>query len=576
MTLDGDRGFTGVDLRRDPGELEAGLCADAQNCRFRRGRAEPRHGVRLLAWGAPGTVGQDPALILPYGDVAGAGVFNDPVGGGLWLIVATAGGVYRTQPGATGSLMPLPASLTIPERVEAIQTFSGMVMGRGAGLDPIWFDELDAGWKALPAPPSASYALPPFSHGLYAGNRLLVVNLRATDPALAEEAQVVKDTVFASDYGTTADCLSGDRIYNNFRINQGSRDSLVGLHLFGETTVVCFKEASVSAVFNVTGNNAAVSANAVLRTVTSEYGLRAPRAVAQVGAELWFLAHRHGVMALVQTATNQLQCKPEPVSTAIDPLIARINWEHADHACMATWDNKVYLAVPLDDATTNDTVLVFDRVTNQWCGRDTLNGLTIFSWLKMPYAGVERLMFISDTGYVCLYEDGLLDQVPGEAGAWSGASVDAWVKTRGYGGREAGRKQFGKAMLNLATWWPTYSLTAHVEGVGEERALITSRSRSNVAYDRPAGRADWDDTNVDDDFHDAYRQDYAMIVGADGLAVGPSGLTGDLHQEQEVGANVFRTGRHCQLKLTVERGRAELVNASVEILTVDGKQPATV
>jgi hypothetical protein len=569
MTLEGDRGFLGVDMRRDPGQLEPGLCSLGINLRFRDGRAAPRKGIRLLSWGARSEAGYGPGDILPYGDVAGAGVFNDPIAGGVWLIIATQAGVYKTRPGTTGTQMPLPAGVTIPERVQIVQTFSGLVMLRGEGYDPIYCDDLDAGWKTLPVPTGGNLALPPSDNGVYFANRLFVIDRSGISASY-------RDLIFVSDIGSTTDTLSGSQLYNGFRVNQGSRDGLVGLYKFNETTLLAFKEDSVYAISNIYGTNNELASNARLDSISSEYGLRSAKAVVQVGNDVWFLAHRRGVCSIRQTEQNKLQGVDIPVSRDIEPLIERINWQHAASATMAFWDNKVYVAVPLDNSTYNNAVLVFDTLNQRWCGHDEATALKVFDWLKIPYGGEMRLIYISDDGYVCLYEDGSLDQVPGNAGAWSSTSVQTTFRSRGYGANVPGRKRFGEARLRLATWWPEYSLTAVVEGVEEDRALVTDQTRSAVAYDRPHDATDWDPTNDNDDFHTPYRGDYALNVTADGLAVGPNGLSADLHQEIELARNVHRRGRYVQLELTGTQGRVVLVDLGVQTFSDERRQPAVV
>lgn len=569
MTLEGDRGWLGVDMRRDPGQLEPGLAALGINLRFRDGRPAPRKGIRLLSWGARAEAGYGPGDILPYGQVAGAGVFNDPIGGGVWLIIATQSGVYKTRPGTTGSQMPLPAGTVIPARVQILQTFSGLVMLRGEGYEPIYCDDLDEGWKTLPVPTGGTRPLPASDNGIYFANRLFVIDRSGLSASY-------RDLVFVSDFGSTTDTLKGDALYNAFRINQGSRDALVALYKFNETTLLAFKEDSVYAVSNIYGTNADISANARLDSISTEYGIRSPKAVVQVGNDVWFLAHRRGVCSIRQTEQNKLQGVDVPISRDIEPLIQRINWQYADNATMAFWDNKVYVAVPLDSADYNNAVLVYDTLTQRWCGHDEAAVLQVFDWLKLPYGGEIRLIYISDDGYVCLYEDGLLDQIPGTLGTWTKASVATTFRSRGYGANIPGRKRFGEVRLRLSTWWPQHSIAAVVEGVEEDRALVTNRTRSAVAYDRPHDATDWDPTNQNDDFHTPYRQDYALNVGADGLEVSTNGLTGDLHQELEMARQIHRRGRYVQIEVTGSQGRTVVNDLSVECEADERRGPAVV
>jgi hypothetical protein len=555
---EGDGAFLGVDLRRDPGQLEPGLLADAVNLRFREGRAAPRRGIRLLAWGARHEAGYGPGDVLPYGNVAGAGVFNDPLGSGQWLIIATTSGVFKARPGTTGSAMPLPSGFTIPERVQIIQTFSGLVMLRGADLDPIFCNDLDVGWRALPVADSGKVPLPPSSNGVYFQNRLFVIN-EDDDPD-------VKDGVFVSDFGTVNDALQGDALYNNFRINQGSRDSLVGLYRFNDTTLLCFKEDSVYVVANVSGVNSDINTNAQLDAVTTEYGLRAPKAVVQVGNDVWFLAHRRGVCSIRQTEQNKLQGVDVPVSRDIDPLIKRINWQHAGNATMAFWDNKVYVAVPLDDADYNNTVLVFDTVTQRWAGRDTSAMLQVFDWLKLSYAGETRLIYVSDDGYICLYEDGYHDQVPAALGQWTMTPIATSLLTRGYGGQVIGRKRFTQARVSLRTWNPEYTVGYRTDGVNEAETLVADVTADRTEYLRPHDAAAYDPENPDDDHATPYRADYSVDVDDDGVNFGTAGLDVDRHQETERAWRLRVQGRYVQVEMTGTQGRTEVAGVGLEII----------
>lgn len=98
----GDGAFIGVDARRDPGQLEAGLVAWAENMRFDEGVAAPRKGIRKLNFGAQGYLDDSPEVIHPYPEVVDSQTFQDPISGGEWLVVATVDGLFRTRPGQRG------------------------------------------------------------------------------------------------------------------------------------------------------------------------------------------------------------------------------------------------------------------------------------------------------------------------------------------------------------------------------------------------------------------------------------------------------------------------------------------
>jgi hypothetical protein len=556
---EGDGGWMGVDMRRDPGQLEAGLAADAVNLRFTSGTAAPRKGLRMLSWGGQSAAGYGPGDIVPYGNIAGAGVFNDPLTGYTWIINAVIGGrVYRARPGTTGAEIPMPAGEVIPARVQLIQTYSGIVMLRGADADPLYCDDLDAGFKTLPAPAAGKTALPRSSHGIYFQNRLFVI-YAGTDPTL-------RDCIYVSDFGATADVLQGSVAFNAFKVNQGSRDALVALYRFNDTTLVALKEESVYLISNLYGTNEDIASNARQDVVTAEYGIKASRSAVQVGSDLWFLAHRRGVSSIRQTETNQLQGVDVPVSRDIQPLIDRINWEHASGATATYHGNRVYFAVPLDNATYNNAVLVYDTLNQKWAGRDEGDAIRVKDWLKFAWAGVVRSVFVSDDGYVMLYEDGSFDHVAGQtAGSVSYQSVETRLLTRGYGGAASGRKRFGEVRVSLATWWPRYSVVAHVDGVNENRTLKEDQTRSRTAYLRPHGKTPWDETNADDDFATKWREDYSLAPTSAGIVTGQNGLQADLMQQTEQGWRIREHGQFLQIEITNDQGRTEVQAVTVEM-----------
>ncbi len=562
---DGDGGWIGVDMRTSPGQLAQGLASDAVNVRFSNGEVVPRRGLRLLSWGARAEAGYGPGDILPYGTVAGAGVFNDPIAGATWLIIATVNGVYRTRPGTTGIQMSLPAGEVIPARVQIIQTFNGLVMLRGPDHDPIYCDNLDVGWKSLPAVTLPSkMAIPRSSNGVYFQNRLFVI-YEGSDAAC-------RDCIWVSDFGATTDALQGSVAYNGFKINQGSRDSLVALYRFNDTTLLAFKEESVYFVSNIYGTNEEIAANARLDAVTTEYGIKAPRSVVQVGNDVWFLAHKRGVCSIQQTSQNKLQGVDVPVSRDIDPLISRVVWEHAANGASCFYDNKVYVAVPIDGHTHNNAVLVFDTLNGRWAGRDEGQTIRVREWLKFPLAGVIRAGFISDDGYVVLYEDGFLDHVGGAMGAVSYVSVQHRFVSRGYLGGAAGRKTFAEVRARLRTWWPTYTVTAHVDGVAEERTVAAAQTRSRIQYDRPHTAPSWIPSNVNDDFRTPYRQDYSLHVPVPGLETGENGLQADLHQEQERAWRIRERGQFVQVEIEGTQGRTILAGLTVNAMRGSPRQ----
>lgn len=567
----GDGSFTGVNALLDPAILQPGEVASAINCRFDEGRAATRKGIRIMSWGAPGYQAVNPSLVLPYAEPLLAESYADPYGQ-EWLILVTGNGVYKAQPGSRGSLMPLAAGQAVADAVDLIQTYNGMVMLRGANAYPLYMKDVDEGWLTLPAPEAGKESIPPSSQGIYFQNRLFTVDARSG-------TQYV-DTVWVSDIGGSPSCLQGDSVIQSFKINAGSSDRLTGIAKFNETTLVCAKARSIYVVSDIYGDNDDINANARLSEVTRQYGCIAPRTFVQVGKDLWFLGHKRGVCSIVQTETNALQGVDVPVSRPIQPLIDRINWEYASGARAAVHDNRVYFAVPLDDATSNNAILVYSTLTQKWAGYDYSEATKVLDFVKFTYAGVVRQGFVSksatDKGFICLYEDGYYDQTGDDSGNITNNVIASTVTTRGYAGEASGHKRCFRASARLASWNGQYTVRALPNGYNEAKS-VKSVTKDNTRYMRPHGAAAWDATNDNSDWDTPWREDYSSAMG--GVQVtdsdGDGTMAFDVLQEtEEIWPIPGVSAGHVQLEFASSRGRLEVIGAKLDSrrgATAEGK-----
>lgn len=125
----GDQAFYRVDTRRPPHELEAGMAADAVNCRFEDGRAWPRLCVNQQPWGALAT--QNPCAFARFNDpqafdtqVVLTDDWRDAVGedGGR-------GRAWRIQSGNIPQEMPLNGN-DVWDTSRLIQCYNGLILLR--------------------------------------------------------------------------------------------------------------------------------------------------------------------------------------------------------------------------------------------------------------------------------------------------------------------------------------------------------------------------------------------------------------------------------------------------------------
>lgn len=400
-TYVGDAGFIGVNMRLDPSQLPAGYVSEAINARFRNGVAENRLGFVRLPWmnktttgtltinsitrsgttatattasahglrdesiavitgatqtqyngvfivaatgsttftfevsGAPATPATgSPVLntysIQPWGEVNGIGDFKDHASGVDYTVIAADGAVYYTSECNVPQSLSLPSGVEINDDVTFTQAYDHLIMFRGENDTELEMARISGGFQNIVQTDAGdgTERIPNAVRGEFFQNRLFIPNNR--------------DEIAVSDFG---DYTRYQPVTQELKVNTGSNDSLVTIVKFGEAALIAFKDRSIYALANVHSDLTEV----VQDQITDQIGLVAANSVAQCGADLLFLSQM-GVTSIRQTEQNKLQGVLVPLSDAIQPLIDRINWKHASNAQAAYWDNRYYLAVPMDDA----------------------------------------------------------------------------------------------------------------------------------------------------------------------------------------------------------------------------------
>ncbi len=173
-----------------------------------------------------------------------------------------------------------------------------------------------------------------------------------------------------------------DPIFNQFRFNAGKADHIVGLHSFSEDVLMVFNRNSIHLVGDTT-----VIKDATNKLLTDEIGLIARHSVQQIGNQVLFLSDS-GVYGVTFIEDYSLRGTEIPLSESIQATIDRINPLHANKAQAVYFDNRYYLAVPLDTSSQNNAILVYNLLNQQWESVDTVNSAN-FHITNMFVAGEE-------------------------------------------------------------------------------------------------------------------------------------------------------------------------------------------
>lgn len=221
-----------------------------------------------------------------------------------------------------------------------------------------------AGFMNMPAPP----------WGVYHQRRMWVpfwYSQSGTTASPTFTDRKIRDEIAVSDI---LDNLTYDQIANQFRITAGIADFTVAMQPFYEDGMIVFNRNSMHLVSGVSGGLADTTVN----ELTREIGCLARKSIAQRGPEILFLSD-NGVYSVSFLDQYNLRGVDLPLSDAIQPTIDRINRSLASNAVGAYFDNRYFLAVPLDstagegDATGNNAILIYNFLNQAWESVDSVN-----------------------------------------------------------------------------------------------------------------------------------------------------------------------------------------------------------
>lgn len=355
--VDGDEGFIGLNSRDNPVNLGKNFVSKAQNVRMDRGIARVRKGAERLTAGA--LVGQT---------IFGTCTYTQADGTEL-IVLAVSDGLYTYNPDteAVSVKVNFPAGQTITAADE-VELYQAQGIGyvyilRGFSKSVLRWD----GGTVIAVPGVATHTNYPNSrHAIYYGNRHIV----QTDRNTIQVSHYLEDNHWSA--------------LDVFTINDGSSDTLVAISPWTLNEFVIFMRnsifyASAGVGANVV-NDPATEDNSYIKSLASDIGCIAKGSIVQAGGGILFLSD-NGVYILNPAGAGngagntpegmRLLTIAEPLSAPISDVIARINFNAVEKAVATYWENRYYLAVPLDDSDENNAILVYNFINKAWESVDT-------------------------------------------------------------------------------------------------------------------------------------------------------------------------------------------------------------
>ena len=262
----------------------------------------------------------------------------------------------------------------------------------------------------------------------------------------------IRDEIVSSDI---MDFDTVDVIGNQFRPSAGQSDYLVQLTPFTKDSLVVFNRKSIHLMSGISGSLADVSTN----VVTTEIGCSARKSVVQVANQIMFLSDQ-GIYSVEFLDEYNLRGTGTPISETIQPFIDRINQDYVHLSCGVYFDNRYWLALPLDivpgsgDATKLNTIIVYSFLNGGFESIDTVNSTEFaIRELIVGKEGSQNALYLTT-------EEGGIHKVDGAEGGdvvsmTAGQAVPETIAvvsqctTRQYDADTADRKMFARSELHI-------------------------------------------------------------------------------------------------------------------------------
>lgn len=393
--VDGDQGFIGLNSRDNPVNLGKNFVSRSQNFRMDRGVATVRKGAECLT-----TVG-----LLTGKTIYGSCTYTDS-NGTEFIVLVCGDGLYTfntdTEVPSTYKAFPAGEVITASDEVDVYQAQgSGYVyICRGFNKTTLRWDGVNT--VAIPGV-STHTNYPNSRHAIYYGNRHIV----QTDGNTFRVSHYLRDNAWTA--------------LDMFSINDGGNDRLIAITPWTLNEFVVFMRNSIFyanvGVGSYNAGDAATEPDSYVKSLATDIGCIAKGSVVQAGGGIMFLSDNGVYIANPAgagaggSAGNtpegvRLLTLSEPLSSTISDVIERINYNYVSGAVAVYFENRYYLAVPLDSSTTNNAVLVYNFINKAWESVDTYPaGFDIQKFHVSKHGNRRRLFAIDSNEGVFLMEN---------------------------------------------------------------------------------------------------------------------------------------------------------------------------
>ena len=198
-------------------------------------------------------------------------------------------------------------------------------------------------------------------------------SVSALAPAGLKLVRQFTNRVFAVGTGTDRNTLfSSDlldpevwKTTNSIVVGGDDGQDIVAIQPFFDYELLVFKPSKIYLV--TVDPTAPTAAGWTVRLINDRIGCIAGRSVSFAGKDVYFLAE-DGIRSVQRSLSDNYFIVGVPISEAIKDVIARINKNFYSKCFGQFHNNRYYLSVPLDSATTNSHTIVYNLLFNAFEG----------------------------------------------------------------------------------------------------------------------------------------------------------------------------------------------------------------
>lgn len=236
------------------------------------------------------------------------------------------------------------------------------------------------------------------------------------DVALNDATNVPGATVF-----------TGDDTARAIDINKNDGQKVTGLGFFQDVLIV-FKENSIYQLYFNDANGF------VVERISSSYGAVCHGAIASVENDCYFLTEK-GIYVLGNEPNYYASIRTNELSSRVKTLLQRINPAQYARCRAYYYDDRYFLSVPLDQNTTCNAMIVYDRRFYAWSYWDNIRANDMLVFKDKDGDGRTHFYFSEyGSSTVCEFTPGSYND--------KGAAIEAVFITRAFEGKVLDREKY--------------------------------------------------------------------------------------------------------------------------------------